>query len=94
MRPAGEHISMTLSSTASSALTSASHQLDLAAEGIRKAAAPAPETVREATGEASDELDLSTAAVNLLQAKTSFRVALRLAQTADEMARHTLDLLA
>jgi len=41
MRPAGEHISMTLSSTASSALASASRQLDLAAEGIRKAAAPA-----------------------------------------------------
>lgn len=87
---------MTLSSTASSALASASRQLDLAAEGIRKAAAPAPETetVREATAEASDELDLSAAAVNLLQAKTSFRVALRLVQTADEMARHTLDLLA
>ncbi len=76
---------MTITTSALTALAEARKQLSSAAEGVERAARPASEAV--------DSLDLSTEAVRLLQAKTSFRVALQLAETADEIDRHALDLL-
>ena len=40
-----------------------------------------------------DTVDLSTAAVALLQARNLMAVNVKVAQTANEMAKHTLDLL-
>ncbi len=76
---------MTITTSALTALAEARKQLDTAAEGVERAGRPA--------SEAGDSLDLSTEAVKLLAAKTSFRAALLLAETAGEIEQHTLDLL-
>ena len=76
---------MTITTSALTALAQARKQLNTAAEGVERAARP--------ESAAGDSLDLSTEAVKLLMAKTSFRAALQLVETADEIERHTLDLL-
>lgn len=76
---------MTVSATALVALSQALERTDQAAEGIRRAAQPAP------VGE--DQLDLSEEAVRLLAAKTSYDAAIALAKTADEMSQQAIDLL-
>jgi len=77
---------MNVSSIALTALAQAQKQLASAAEGVSQASTPA------LLGE--DQLDLSEQAVKLLAAKTSFRVAIELAKTADEVTQESLDLLA
>ena len=77
---------MSISSIALMALAEAREQLDRSAEGIRQATAPYVE--------GADQVDLSEQAVKLLAAQTSYRAALELARTADEVAEETLDLLA
>ena len=77
---------MSISSVALVALAQAREQLDRSAEGVREASAPPVE--------GADQVDLSEQAVNLLVARTSYRAALELARTADEVAEETLDLLA
>ena len=76
---------MTITASALTALAEAQRQLNNAAEGVERAARPA--------SEAGDSLDLSSEAVKLLAAKTSFRAALELAETADEIEQHSIDLL-
>ena len=76
---------MTITTSALTALAEAQRQVDNAAEGVERAARPA--------SEAGDSLNLSSEAVKLLAAKTSFDAALELAETADEIAQHTIDLL-
>ena len=76
---------MTITASALAALAEARKDLDNAAEGVERATRPA--------SEAGDSLDLSSEAVKLLAAKTSFRAALELVETADEIEQHTLDLL-
>ncbi len=76
---------MTITTSALTALAQARKQLNTAAEGVERAVRP--------ESEAADSLDLSTEAVTLLAAKTSFRAALQLVETADEIKRHSLDLL-
>ena len=77
---------MGISSIALVALAQAREQLDQSAEGIRQATAPYVE--------GTDQVDLSEQAVKLLAARTSYRAALELARTADEVAEETLDILA
>ena len=76
---------MTITASALTALAEAQRQLNNAAEGVERAARPA--------SGAGDSLDLSGEAVKLLAAKTSFRAALELAETADEIEQHAIDLL-
>jgi len=77
---------MSILSIALVALAQASDQLGRSAEGIRQATAPLVE--------GTDQVDLGEQAVKLLAARTSYRAALELARTADEVAEETLDLLA
>jgi fumarate hydratase class II len=77
---------MTVSGTALAALSQAQQRVDQAAEGVRKATAPATAL--------HDQLDLSTEAVGLLAAKIGYDSAIGLARAADEISRTTLDLLA
>jgi flagellar hook protein FlgE len=75
---------MTISATALTALAAASDQVDRIAERISRVGLESP---------GGDVVDLSEEMVGLLAAKTAFRVAIKIAQTGDEMAEHTLDLL-
>ena len=77
---------MNISSTALTALAQAQEQFNRAAEGVSRASTPAP------LGE--DQVDLSEQIVKLLTAKTSYRTAIELAKTADDLTRESLDLLA
>jgi flagellar hook protein FlgE len=77
---------MTISATALTALAAASDQVDRIAERVSRAGLD----LESPTG---DVVDLSEEMVRLLAAKTAFQVAIKLAQTGDEMAEHTLDLL-
>jgi hypothetical protein len=77
---------MSISSIALVALAEAGEQLDRSSEGIRQTTAPFVK--------GTDQVDLSEQAVKLLSARASYRAALELAQTADEVAEETLDLLA
>jgi flagellar basal body rod protein FlgG len=71
---------MTISPIALTALAAAAEQVDRVA---RQLASP--------TG---DVVDLSEEMVKLLAAKQAFQTAVKLVQTADELAEHTLDILA
>jgi len=77
---------MTISATALTALAAASDQVDRIAEKISSAGLD----LESPTG---DVVDLSEEMVRLLAAKTAFQVAIKLAQTGDEMAEHTLDIM-
>lgn len=77
---------MSISATALTTLNQAAEQVDRAAEGVRRATLPE----REA---GDDRVDLSTAAVRLLSARTAFEAGIVLARTADEIERASLDLL-
>ena len=76
---------MTITTSALTALAEAQKQLNNAAQGVERAARPPSET--------GDSVDLSTEVVKLLAAKTSFRAALELTETADEIEQHAIDLL-
>ena len=78
---------MSISVSAVTAITQALEQADRAAEEVRRATAPAREP-------AGDQVDLSTAAVKLLAARTAFSVGIELAKTADEIDREAINLLA
>ena len=47
----------------------------------------------QAAVQTSDSVSLSVAAVELIQARTAFEVALELAKTSDEIIEHSLDVL-
>jgi len=72
---------MTIGSIAQVALQDSSKALERAAVDVTRAAA-------------SDQVELSDAAVKLLQARTQYEASLSLARTADEIARHSIDLIA
>ena len=54
----------------------------------------AAQAVSQAAAQTTDSVSLSTAAVGLLQAKTSYETALVLAETVDEIAQQSIDVLA
>ena len=72
---------MTIGSIALASLQDSSVRVQSAAKEVTRAAA-------------SDQIELSDAAVRLLQARTQLEASLKLARTADEIARHSLDLIA
>jgi len=74
-----------VSATALTALAAAGRELNQSAEAVRRSSLPNPD---------EDSVDLSQAAVQLLTARTGFRVAVELAKAADEVAEASLDLLA
>ena len=78
---------MTIQATAITALAAASQRVEAAAEGVRRASAPA-------TGAGGDSVSLSEEAVRLLAASREFEAAVELARTGDELTKTTLDLLA
>jgi len=77
---------MSVSGPALVGIANALKQFDRAAESVQRATAP-----EAATG---DEVDLSTAATQLLAARTAFEAAIKVAKTGDEIERHAIDLLA
>lgn len=77
---------MSISGTALLAIHQAREQVDDAARGVRRATLLAREP-------AGDHLDLSTAVVNLLTARTAYQAGVALARTADEIERASLDLI-
>ncbi len=72
---------MTIGSIAQAALQDSSTRLERAAQDVTRAAA-------------ADQVELSDTAVALLQARTQYEASLSLARTADEIARHSIDLIA
>ena len=70
---------MTIQATALTALAAASEQVERVAERISR------------TG---DVVDLSEEMIQLLAAEAAFKTAVKVVHTAEEMAQHTLDLLA
>ena len=83
---------MSVSSTALTALAAAGRAADAAAEGVARAmAGGAASGVLEPSG---DTVSLSEQAVRLVVAQRQFEAAVELAETADEIARESLDLLA
>ena len=77
---------MSVSGPALVGIANALKQFDRAAESVQRATAP--------DVEGADEVDLSTAATQLLAARTAFEAAIKVAQTADEVEQHAIDLLA
>jgi flagellar hook protein FlgE len=75
---------MDLSAIALSGLQAAGAAVERA--GRRVTAATSPES-------AADTVDLSTAMVGLLASQRQFEANLKVFQTADEMDRHTIDVL-
>ena len=78
---------MTVSATALTALTAASEQVERVAERVSRVGL-------EPTSPTGDEVDISEEMVKLLAAKREAQAAVKLVQTADEIAEHTLDILA
>ena len=78
---------MTIQATVLTGLAAASEQVERAAERLSRAGVD----VATPTG---DSADLSEEMVRLLAAKTAFQTAVQIAQTADEINDHTLDILA
>ena len=68
-------------------LNSAQAQVDQAAVRIAQAGNPQ-------TGSSGDTVDLATEIVNLAAAKIDYQANLKALRAADEMTRHTLDILA
>lgn len=82
---------MSVLTAALSGMSAAREQLDLAAEGIRRATSPRVSgEPRQVQG---DRVELSEAAVRLLAARTAFKAAVELARTADEIDREAIGLL-
>ena len=77
---------MSVSAIALAGITSAVEQFDEAAEAVRKATSSNPGT--------ADRVDLSSAAVKLLAARTAYQAAIEVAKSADEISEHAIDLLA
>ncbi|HEV3330554.1 MAG TPA: hypothetical protein VG096_06220 [Bryobacteraceae bacterium] len=77
---------MQIFASALQGLNAAETKLDQTASRISRA------TV--GTGAASDSVDLSTELLNLLTAKELYAANLKSLQTGNEIARHTLDILA
>jgi len=80
---------VTISAASLTALAEARQSVETAAEGVRRAAQPAA-----AAQGAGDSVELSEQAVRLVAAQRQFEAAIELAETADEIARESLDLLA
>jgi len=78
---------MELSAIALQGLQQAQGQLEKTATRIAQAGLPPAD-------QPSDPVSLSDEMVSLLQAKTDFEANLRVAHTADELQKQTLDLLA
>ena len=78
---------MTIQATVLTALAAASEQVERAAERLSRAGVD----VANPTG---DSADISEEMVRLLAAKAAFQTAVQIAQTADEISDHTLDILA
>jgi len=76
-------------SIALAGLQGANAQFEQAAAGLILAAAPMPSP----QGQAVDVVDLSSAAVAMLEARTSVQTNIRIVQSADEMNRTVLDVL-
>ena len=79
---------MSTSTTALSGLEQARSKI----EGVARSLATLPLSVSPWDG--SDSVDLSAEAVSLLQAQTAYEVSLKAAKAANELNKHTLDLLA
>jgi flagellar hook protein FlgE len=77
---------MTVSAAASAALSQARERVDRAAEGVDRATRP--------SADPQDQVDLSTEAIALVAAHNGYDAATRLAKTADEISRATIDVLA
>jgi len=82
---------MTIQSIGLEAINAASRDLERAAVDVRRASQPPPEDPQAAASQ--DRVELSDAAVGLLQAQRSHEVGIKLVQTADEIAQNTIDLL-
>jgi len=78
---------MEILSAALQGLNSAEAKLDQAATRIAQAGNPVE-------GSSGDTVDLAAEIVNLASAKIDYEVNLKALQTGDEMAKHTLDILA
>ena len=78
---------MTVSATALTALAAASEQVELVAARVSRVGL-------EPASPAGDEVDISAEMVKLLVAKREAQAAIKLVQTADEITKHTLDILA
>jgi flagellar basal body rod protein FlgC len=78
-------------SLAIAGLQAANEMFEQAAAGVIRAAAPPSSSDAPAAG--IDTVELSTAMVSMLEARTSFEANVRVFQTADEMSRSTLDVL-
>jgi len=74
---------MTVQMTALAALAAARQQIEQVAERVSQAGAPP----------GSDTVVLSEEMLELLDARAAFEIAVKLAETANEVERHTLDLL-
>ena len=68
-------------------LTSADSQVDQAASRIAQASAPS-------SASSGDTVDLATELVNLEVGKLDYQANLKALQAGDELARHTIDILA
>ena len=71
------------------ALAEASDKLDRIAERVAKAGSTDSPEISQA-----DSLDLSHEAVSLMEVRNQYMVTLRTLQTADDLTRQTIDLLA
>lgn len=79
---------MQIQAVALAALQRANADFSRAAQAVSQAAAAS------AGAAGGDLLSLSAAAVELLQSRTAFEAALAVAETADDIARESLDVLA
>ncbi|MBI1357903.1 MAG: hypothetical protein GC160_26495 [Acidobacteria bacterium] len=86
-----DKVSMTIGSIAQSALLESSTRVQSAAQQVRRASAPVEDITAVA---ATEQVELSDAAVSLLQAQRQYETSLKLAKTADEIAQSSIDLLA
>ena len=89
---------MTIGAIAHTALRDSSLRLDGAARDVLRAAAPEDEVAAPGddvtVAAAAEQVELSEAAVRLLQARRQMEVSLEVARTADQVARASIDLLA
>jgi len=84
MRPISRH--MEILGTALQGLNSAETKLDQAASRISHASAD--------TGVSGDSVDLATEMVNMTVAKEEYQANLKALQAGNEIAQHTIDILA
>jgi len=77
---------MTVHDIALTAIAAASEQVERVAERVSRAGVDVTNP--------GDVVDLSEEMIQLLAAKAAFQTAIKIAQTAEEITEHTLDILA